>query len=905
MRANFRAFASRVKGLFVSRSLDTDFAQELESHLQLLTEENILRGMSLDQARRAARLKLGGPSELRESHHDQRTLPLLESMQQDVRFALRMLRKNPGFTAVAVLTLALGIGANTAIFSLINAVILRSLPVEDPEQLVEMQIHRQDAYPIVTSFSYVEYQRLRDQNQVFSGLITASNTSLHFTSGTQTEATSGQFVSGNFFSVLGVSPFIGRTILPSDDSSGENPSVAVISYGLWQRSFGGDPSIIGRQIEIETLPFTIVGVAAPKFSGLQVGISQDFWVPMSAEPLVHAQSWLPQPGSHWIGIVGRLKPGVTSAAARTNLGVVYGQMVAEQAAQMREGRSKQIFLAQKIDVAPAANGLSRLRRQFSKPLLILMVLVGLVLIIACANVASLLLARATSRRRELAVRLALGASGRRLMRQFLTESLVLSSVGGAAGLILAFFASNFLVRFMSATPVPLVIDLRPDIRVLLFTVVVSLSSGTLFGIAPAFRATQLDAGPNLKERAPSLTSGRPGARLGKALIVSQIALSLLILVSAGLFVGTLRNLKTFDPGFDSDNVLLASVDPGRAGYKDAQLSGFYHQLLDRLNQQPGARSASLSMMSPVAGGGVELSVSVEGYVPHPDEDNSVYVNRVSPGYFATVRTPLLLGGDFRAQDSPASPPVAIINETMAQYYFHGASPIGRHVTLAGNTPVELEIVGVVKDSKYINLREEIHRTIFTNCFQAPKMPGSLDLEIRTEASPLALAPAVRSAVAEISSTVPVSSFGTLDEQVDRSITQERLVAALSGSFGALALLLACIGLYGLMSYSVGTRVSEIGIRMALGAERANVVWMILRESLALAALGVVIGVPIALVTARLVANEISGLLFGLSATSKATVVFACAALVGSAALASCVPAIRASRVDPASAMRCE
>jgi predicted permease len=911
MLSKLRALISRISGLFAVHRLDSDFAQELDSHLSLLTEENIRRGMPKVEAQRAARLKLGNPSQLRESHHDQRTLPWLESLWQDIRFAARMLRKNPAFTTVAILTLALGIGANTAIFSLIDAVLLKALPVQHPEQLVEIQTHSPGAYPIGTSFSYAAYQQLRDQSHVFSGLITTSNTQLHFTSGTQTEATAGQLVSGNFFSVLGVRPLVGRTIIPADDDSaaGTNPSIAVISYGLWQQRFGGDPSAIGKQIEVEGLPFTIVGVAPPEFFGLQVGTQQDFWVPMAAESLFHSPSWLPRPSYHWISIVGRVKPGIVPAQVRSDLSVIFSQMLADQAAHMRDGRDKQNFLAQTIDAASAGNGLSRLRRQFLKPLLILMVLVGLVLLIACANVASLLLARAASRRKELAVRLALGAGRWRLMRQFLTESILLATLGGFAGLLVAFFAGSFLVGLMSDSITPLVISLRPDIRVLAFTMAASLLTGALFGVAPAFRATQVDAGPNLKERASALPGGRRASRLGKSLIVSQIALSLLILAGAGLFVGTLRNLKTFDPGFVSDNVLLATVNPGKAGFKDDQLAPFYEQLLDRLKQQPGAQSASLSMVTPVAGGGVDLSVSVEGYVPHPDEDDSVYVNRISPGYFATVRTPLLLGRDFTPQDTLTAPKVAIVNEMMAKYYFRDASPIGKHVTLgaisASGNPDTLEIVGVVKDSKYLNLREEIHRTIFTDCFQIAKMPGSLDLEIRTAGNPLSFAPIALREVSALSSSVPLTNFETLVQQVDRSLSQERLIATLSGFFGALALLLACVGLCGLMSYSVGTRTNEIGVRMALGAERQNVVWMILRESLALAAAGLSIGIPLALAAARLAANQISGLLFGISATSLSTLVFACAALTASAVLASYLPAWRASRVDPMVALRYE
>src|SRR6185437_5582873 len=389
---------------------------------------------------------------------------------------------------------------------------------------------------------------------------------------------------------------------------------------------------------------------------------------------------------------------------------------------------------------------------------------------------------------------------------------------------------SYLVVFMSSTPVPVVLNVKPDIRILAFTLAASLGTGILFGLAPALRATQVDAGPNLKDRVSF--SAMHGSRLGKVLIVSQIALSLLLLVGAGLFVGTLYNLKTFDPGFVSDNILLASVNPGKAEYKGQQLVSFYQQLLERIRLHPGVTSASLSMVAPVAGGGVDLSVSVEGYTPRPDEDNSVYVNPISPGYFGTVRTPIVMGRDLDASiDTRDSPKVALIDQTMSRYYFQGASPLGRHVMIAGpaHTQDTFEIVGVVKDSKYMTLREAAHRTIYTDCFQVAAMPGNLDIEVRSSGNPNRLIPFVRSTVSSLSTAVPLSDFGTLTEQVDRSITQERLVATLSGFFGALALLLACIGLYGLMAYSVGNRTNEIGIRMALGAERGRVRWMILRE----------------------------------------------------------------------------
>jgi predicted permease len=667
----------------------------------------------------------------------------------DLKFALRQLLKHPGFTAVAVLTLALGIGANTAIFTLVDAVLLKLLPVHNPRELVELGQNSG------TSFSYPIFEQLRDRNQSFSGLLTVSKTPLRLTGDVESETVEGQFVSGNYFSLLGVRAWAGRTILPEDDtlSAGGSSAVAVISFGLWQRRFGADASAIGKQIMVEEKPFTIIGVTPPEFFGLQPGNLPAFWIPMAAEPAIRPQSWLRRPSFGWLSVVGRLKPGVAIEQARAELEVIFKQIQSEFSPEIKAEN------LQKISVESSGKGLSWLRRQFSKPLMVLMAMVGLVLLIACVNIANLLLARAASRRREFAVRLALGASRPRLIRQLLTESLLLSALGGLAGLLFAFWGSSFLLAMMSDGQTPVLLQLRPDAHVLVFATMVSLLTGLLFGLAPAFRTTRVDVSPALKENVRALSGGQPGAPVSKILVVTQVALSLVLVMGAGLFVGSLRNLKSLDAGFSRENVLLAKVNPAKAGYDNARRAEFYKQVLERTKRIPGIRSASFSWFTPIAGGGVDLSASVEGHTPQPKEDLTVYVNNVTPGYFKTLGTPILLGRDFSEQDTPNTPKVALINEAMAKYFFREANPIGRRVSFGRGEP--MEIVGVVKDAKYMDLRENFQRTVYRHCLQSTDIDGSLTLEVLTAGSPLAFAHAVRNEIRALAGDVPVTGFNSL------------------------------------------------------------------------------------------------------------------------------------------------
>jgi predicted permease len=868
----------RARSLLRKNRIERELTDELRFHLEQQIEENLASGMSLPEARYAARRSVGGIEQFKEECRDMRGVHWIENLLQDTRYAIRMLAKSPGFTAVAVLSLALGIGANTAIFSVVNAILLRLLPVDQPRQLVELHVSWPgQTEPPAGGFSYPLFERFRERNQVLNGILTVSKTTLRATIGNDASAAEGRYVSDNFYPLLGVRPALGRTIANGDEG------VVVINYGLWQRAYGGDPSVIGRKLMVEEKPLTIIGVTEQRFSGIQAGSPHDFSVPIAAEPQLRRNSWLRNHNYGWLTIVGRLNPGQSPREANAHLNVIYKQYLIERSEKIPDGHGRQQYRSQTIATTPASSGLSQLRDQYSKPLLILMAVTGAVLLIACVNLANLLLARSAARRGELGVRLALGASRSRLVRQLMTEALLLCALGAGVGLVFARWTSAFLLTFLPSVQ----LDVHPDTRVLGFTGVVSVMASLIFGLMPALRATQ-----DVKVRS--------GGRLRSVFIVSQVALSLILVIGAALFIATLRNLETLDPGFRRDRVLLATVNPGKAGYKDAHLLIFYRQLLERLNQAPRVSAASLSMMTPIAGGSVTYSVTVEGYAARPDEENAAYLNRVSPRYFETMGTPVLLGRDFNVHDlGPESPPVALINETMARYYFRDANPIGRHVKLGQDPPAE--IIGVVKDAKYVSLRETVPRTVYVSCLRSSENNGSLTLEVQTLGDPLAAAGVVRDAVGALDRNVPVSGFLAFSKRVGESLLQEQLMATLSGLFGGLALLMACIGLYGVLAYAVAQRTREIGIRFALGARPAAVVSLVLREMLLLVAIGVAIGIPATLALGRFIAS----LLYGLNPGDPWMLSAATGLLFAVAALAAYLPARRASRVDPMQALRYE
>ena len=710
-----------------------------------------------------------------------------------------------------------------------------------------------------------------------------------------------QLVSGTYFPMLGVKPILGRAFTEAEDEHAGGHPVAMVSYSWWKRRFNCDPAVVGKTLKLGSTIYTIIGVASPEFFGTRVGESPDLWIPLSMDKQV-SPGWngLDNKWFQSLYILARLKPGVSQQQAQANVNLLARQIWHEYLGPVLSKQQQEDLEHARIQLTPAARGLSRLRFQFSLPLQILMAVVGLVLLIACANIANLLLARATTRQREIAVRMAIGAGRTRLIRQMLTESLLLALLGGALGVMFASWASDALLAMVSAGPERLPLNVTPDARVLAFTLLLSLGTALLFGIAPALRATRVDLSPSLKEgRGMAAVASR--SPLAKALIVSQVALSLVLLIAAGLFLRSLVNLANLDAGFNKDNVLLFAIDPVDVGYKeDARLVNLYQQIEQRVTALPGVRAASISFFTFNQGAWTD-PVSVRGRTPTREDDEEVNHNVVGPRYFATMGIPLLVGRVFGPQDTERSPKVAVINETMARRFFPDGSPIGRRFGI-GDDPKhsdDIEVVGVVKDAKYESLRERMRPAAYYPYTQ--RIGYYYDFEVRYSGDPQAIISAVRRAVGEADRSLPITYGNTLARQVDRSITSQTLVAQLSTFFGVLAVFLACIGIYGLMSYAVSRRTNEIGVRLALGARRSSLLWMVMRESLTLVMIGLVAGLGAALAATRVVASQ----LYGLKPHDPTTVAVAMCLLLAVAAFASFVPARRASQVDPMAALRYE
>jgi predicted permease len=824
---------------------------------------------------------------------------LLESLVQDIGYALRLLRKSPVFTAAVTLSLALGIGANTAIFSLIDAVMWRTLPVKDPESLVLLTHSRGAAFQ--GGFTYQQYRIMRDQpGRGFTELAAWSSARLNVSiDGSLEPTTDGQLVSGHYFSLLGVSPIAGRSIGPEDDVVPNGHPVAMISYGYWKRRFGLSPSAIGRDIAVSGTRFTIIGVTPPEFFGVQVGTSPSVFVPVMMQPTVmpDSENLLDKPilYSPWLQIVSRIATGATSSQAIAEMEPIYNQ---EVPTQNKFGGPP--LPPERLALQPAATGISSLRRQFSQPLFILMGIVGIVLVIACANTANLLLARSASRSGEFGVRLALGAGRGRLIRQLLVESIVLALAGGICGIALAVMATRLLIAFMSAGQSPIVLGLNPDVRMLWFTGAVSVLTGILFGLTPALRATRIDLTPSLKTVGRSV---RGGLRSGKVLCVTQVALSLVLLIGAGLFVRSLQKLNGQDSGVDRDRVLIVRVEPRGSDQRNIpgttpRLDRIYRDLMTRVAAIGGVRSCSLAQFTPTTLRGNTVPFGL----PSGGEQRGL-VPMVYPHFFETMGIGLVAGRDFNEGDlAPQSPLVAVVNETFARQAFAGGPAVGQHLKQRNDL---IEIVGVVRDSRYTSVRDETPPTIYQTFLQTRTGRGQMALYVRLGTTPGAVLSQVRQAVQDIDRSLPLFEIHTLAEEMGAVLIRDRLIATLSTVFSALALLLACVGLYGLLAFSVIQRRAEMGIRMALGANRADVIWTVMRDALILVAAGVIIGVPAAMALGRVASNRISGLLFGLQATDPLTIVAATILLALIAAGAGYVPARRASRVDPMIALRNE
>jgi predicted permease len=836
----------------------------------------------------------------------------LDDLRRDLRLAWRSLARNRGFTLAAVLTLALGIGANTAIFSLIHTMLLRPLPVRQPEQLVEL-LFKFPGDPRLNVYSWTDYLRLRDENHVFSDLLAISS-SRHQVTGERLdpEVVDAMYVGGNFFDGLGLQPAIGRLISPQNDRVGSaETAVAVISWSYWQSRFNLDPAVLGRSVFVNGVPATIIGVTPREFFGVQVGIDPPLWLPIAMEPLLRNPSQLSD-GTLPVALFARIKPGVSLEQATAEVRVLDRPRLERGFARFKDPRWRQI----QIEVSPARSGITlfapNLRDRFGSSLLLTMAAVGVLLLMACVNVASMMLARGAARRREMAVRVALGAGRFRLVRQVLTESLLLSTMGSVLGVVLAYGAAESLAQFMASgrAPVglqqPLQIPVDLDLQVLLTAAGAALVTTLLFGLAPAWNA--FNSAPSSPVRDTGGAAEPKAARaFGKGLIVAQVALSTVLLSAGILFVRHLTDLRTVGVGFSGESVLQFRLDRTPGSPAPAQLA-VLQQLLERLALIPGVRSASMAAMTPISGTGGSLFVDVEGFVERPEDRRRVRLNTVAPNYFETLSTPLLAGRDFAAADA-GRPRVAIVNESMARYYFGTSSPLGRRFTFEGQTS-PLEIVGVVGDAKYNDLHETPPRTAYTNALQGSG--GQSMFLVRTHVRPATITGDVRRVVAELVPTVAVARVMTLAEQVDASILPERFMAMLSTLFGVLAALLVTIGLYGVLAYAVARRTNEIGLRIALGATRRDVTRMVLTSALGLVCAGLVIGAPAAYWARGHAANVLS-IVTAAQADAPVTLpvdvtvplVLAAAAMLAVALVASYVPLRRATTVDPMVALRHE
>jgi len=823
-----------------------------------------------------------------------------DALLQDLRYALRALRSAPAFAAVAILSLALGIGANTAIFSLIDSVLLKTLPVSRPQELLQVTggLHRE-------AYSNPVWEQIRDRQDVFSGIFAYNMRRFNLASGGEARNVQGAFVSGQFFETLGVQAVLGRTFSPADDKRGCAGS-AVLSYDFWQRAYGGRADVLGKLISLDGHSFPIVGVTKPGFFGVEVGTTVDVAIPLCTESIIRGEiTWLDEPSARWLSIIARPKPGISPTQATARLKTLAPDIFkATLPSQMRVD-SQAGYLANTLEATVSvASGRSSLRSQYRQALLVLMVVVGAVLLIACANVANLLLARGAARQREIAIRMALGSGRARLIRQLLTESLLLSFCGATFGILFAQWGTRLLIGFLSTTDRQVVLDLAVDGRMLAFTAAIAIFTGLLFGIAPAWRGTRVQPQAAMKANARGVIEGSKFG-LGKMLVMAQVALSLVLVVGAGLMLSTFWKLASLDAGFDRAHVLLVAVDLRNANYPPERRAAGYEQMLDRLRALPGVHSVSRSDMTPISGGVWDTELVIEGYNAKSHLDVTVNFNRVSPEYFETLGTPFVAGRDFNQHDTPQSPTVAIVNETFVKRYFGSANPLGKTFrSRTGNAlSAPVEIVGVVKDVKYSSLREDVPPTAYRAASQdRPGMAGEgpfTIIELRSAAgSPADLIPAVKAAMEAVNRDITLR-FWTLATQVDESLTRERLLATLSGFFGGLALLLATIGLYGVMSYNVARRRNEIGIRMALGAEQSRVLKMILREVAILIGIGLTIGLAVSLATTRFVAS----FLYGIKSNDAMTLSLAAGVLALVAALAGYIPARRASRLDPMAALR--
>ena len=933
---SLRIFLSRLRGLFRKRKLEDELADEIQSHLEMQIAEHVCQGMSPEEARYQALREFGGVDQIKETYRERRSLPWMETFVRDLRYGVRMLRRSPGMTAVAILSLALGIGANTALFSVVDAVLLKTLPVQEPERLVLFEWQAGRAFRVsgmsgtsnvdvppgqrgLSLFRYDVFEKMRptsDEGPLSDLFAFGPISAITAKIGDQPEIINGQAVSGNYYTGLRLQPSLGRVITAEDDRPGASP-VVMLSYQFWQDRFGADPAVIGQQLKLNQQSFTMIGVTPPEFtSTLQVGYHPAVTIPLAIEPLLRGERSLlgtaTEPGVWWLNVMGRLKPGATQEQARESLNVPF--QTAALAGMPPPRRSNQPAQLDPKDyprliIEPGGQGMLDVRKSYTPTIYGLFIVVALVLLIACVNLANLLLSRATVRGPEISVRLAVGASRLRLVRQLLTESLLLATLGGMVGILFAFWAKNALTRFADAETglLPKGVELNLNWRVLVFTTVASLLTGVMFGLVPALRATRLDLNTTLKQTART-TGGV--SRLSKALLVVQVAVSALLLAGAGLFLRTLYNLQRVELGFNPEKLLVFRLQPEQAGYKDERLLRLYQQLFDRLDHVPGVQAATFARVELIADDNWIHDFLLPGETEATAQSHETMRQAVRENYFATMQIPLLRGREFTTQDDQHAPRAAIVNQTFQRKFFPNEEILGKRVTIKYHER-EVEIVGVVADAKYQSQREELQPLLYTPWQQEDVSDlGEMHFAVRTTSDPTALAPQVREIVHSLDEDLPVTQISTQSARAQVTLGQERLYARLFSFFGALALALAAIGLFGVLAYSVSQRRREIGIRMAFGAQVTNVMVLIVWQGMKLVLLGLGVSAVIGYVLMRrLVADtwqeSITKQLYGVTVSDPLTLIVMALLLTLVALIACLLPARRAAKVDPLVALRYE
>jgi predicted permease len=887
--------------IFGRTKAERELDEEFQFHLEQQIDAGINSGLSPEEARAGAMRALDRITLRKEECRDARGGVWLEGILQDLRYAMRALRKSPAFTTVAILSLALGIGANTAIFSVMDILLLRPLGVKEPEQL-RMVTLQSKANPPRYSFNYPMYELVRARNAAFAQTFAWSVTRFQTPSGGEMTLVPGAYASGDYFAGLGVAPELGRVFGPEDDQAlgGKNGAVAVISDGLWASRFGRNRAALGQTLTLNGIAVSIIGVMPRGFFGAEVGTAPEVWAPLNLQRQLEDARCMSSPHCWYLKVMGRVKPGMTAGGVDANLSAINRGILEDNDPPVRPDRRAQFF-SQSLRSEPGAAGYTGLRSRVRTPLVALMALVGLVLLIACANMANLLMARASARKKELAVRLAMGASRARVMRQLLTESLLLAVAGTLAGFAFAIWATRGLIALLSSIDNPIVLDIEPDWRVMLFAAGAAMLTGLLFGAIPAWRATGGLAGAALKERSHQIRVTGTRSGMTRALLGFQTALSVVLLSAAGLLAGSLARLVTQGPGFEPRGVTMMSIVAPRNVRPEA-ITNLYSGLLARIRAMPGVESATLLSTTPLSDGGWDNVMTIRGVTDIPEEERQADINSVSSRFFETLRIPILAGRDFRDSDTAATEKVALISENAARRWFPKGAVGGMlefpHAAVGGPSLRDtIRIIGVVRDTKYMNLREEMPRTMFVLYRQFPV--GGLGIAARTGMSSRAMYAGFREAVRRVAPGSPVRTVKTMEQQMNESLSSERLTAYLSMFFAGLALLLTAVGLYGILAYSVSRRTGEIGIRMALGAQRGAIRWLVVRETLSHTAIGVLVGAGIVLVFSKLLTT----LLYGIKPNDPSTMVLAIAVLAMVCAAAAWIPARRATRLDPMAALR--